>query len=449
MSTDCTLQIINMTGHPVSITTTLVNAKDWALPGEQNPLVFSGGQILPYGRTDASPQALVQGHNSAEFRLSFATPLGEVGTLADVRPVTAPDLAKNMGCRKGYLPTFGDAAPHFQVLEAQHPASPDASDGKLTIVLIPKIDPKTWMSKLPGDCHLRDVNLPGSHDAGTAAYIIPLSRCQDLSIGEQLDKGARYFDIRLDSTYPLEIIHGASNTGKYFEKDCLAPMAEFLKHRGTEETIVMCVNSGAEDYFHDSVISLVRRALNNTFGGDSWLEHFEIDTHQKPLKDLRQKIVFMRRYPFDKASTKYLHCRGIEMIDFKNLSGSDTFKWPDDSDSFTEAGGYLLNSAGEPYAIQDRYGLNSFPVADKIALIERYMNSWRPGVWFLNFLSGSNAAILPRGVAEGFYMINAHIFDYIIENGVMPYGTLPMDFMTQPEGLLDLMIASNQKLFVK
>jgi hypothetical protein len=77
------------------------------------------------------------------------------------------------------------------------------------------------------------------------------------------------------------------------------------------------------------------------------------------------------------------------------------------------------------------------------------MNSWRPDVWFLNFLSGSNAAMLPRGVAEGFYMINAHIFDFIIENGVAPYGTLPMDFMTQPEGLLDLMIASNQKIFVK
>ncbi|MDG2530115.1 phosphatidylinositol-specific phospholipase C domain-containing protein [Caulobacter endophyticus] len=449
MSIDCTLQIINMTDQPVEITTTLIHAGDWASPGERNPLVFSGGQIPPYGRTAASPQTLAQGHNSAEFRLSFSTPFGEVGTLADARPVTAPDLAKNMGCRKGYLPTFGDAAPHFQVLEAQHPASSDGNDGKLTIVLIPKIDPRTWMSKLSDDLYLRDLTLPGSHDAGTAAYILGLSRCQDLSIAEQLDKGARYFDIRLDSTYPLEIVHGGSNTGKYFEKDCLAPMAEFLKHRGTKETIVMCINSDAENYFQDSVISLVRRALNNTFGGDNWLDHFEIDTHQKPLKDLRQKIVFMRRYPFDTASTKYLHCRGIEMIEFKNQTGSDTFKWPDDSDSFTEAGGYLFNSAGEPYAIQDRYGLNSFLVPDKVALIEKYLAGWQKGAWFLNFLSGSNAVDFPRGVAEGFYMINAHIFDYIIENGVTPYGTLPMDFMTQPEGLLDLMIASNQKLFVK
>ncbi|AYV47174.1 hypothetical protein CFHF_01490 [Caulobacter flavus] len=446
--TECTLQIVNMTDHPVDITTTLIEVRDWASPGERNPLVFSGGQIPAYGRTVASPQALAEGHNSAEFRLSFATHRGEIGTLADARPVTAPNLVKNLGYRKGYLPTFGDAAVHFQVLEAQDPAA-DGHDGKLTIVLIPKIDPRTWMSKLPDDAYLRDVTLPGSHDAGTAAYIIPLSRCQDLSIGEQLDKGARYFDIRLDSTYPLEIVHGASNTGKYFEKDCLAPMAEFLKHRGTAETIVMCINSDAENHFHDSVISLVRRALNNTFGGDNWLDHFEIDTHQKPLKDLRQKIVFMRRYKFDKASSKYLHCRGIEMIEFKNATGSDSFEWPDDSDSFSEAGGYLFNTAGEPYAIQDRYGLNSFSVHDKIALIERYMNSWRPDVWFLNFLSGSNAAMLPRGVAEGFYMINAHIFDFIIENGVAPYGTLPMDFMTQPEGLLDLMIASNQKIFVK
>ena len=54
-----------------------------------------------------------------------------------------------------------------------------------------------WMSPLDGGLLLSQLSIPGTHDSG--ARFEPLSRtakCQTLTIGQQLDAGARFLDIR-------------------------------------------------------------------------------------------------------------------------------------------------------------------------------------------------------------------------------------------------------------
>src|SRR5262245_44511944 len=65
-----------------------------------------------------------------------------------------------------------------------------------------QISPNRWMKDMPllGDRSLRDIVIPGSHDAGT--YLMEnridnnSSQCQEVRVLEQLYAGARYLDLR-------------------------------------------------------------------------------------------------------------------------------------------------------------------------------------------------------------------------------------------------------------
>ena len=55
-----------------------------------------------------------------------------------------------------------------------------------------------WMKELDGELPLNQIVLPGSHDSATQyVQLAFFSKCQALSIAEQLEAGCRYLDIRL------------------------------------------------------------------------------------------------------------------------------------------------------------------------------------------------------------------------------------------------------------
>lgn len=69
-----------------------------------------------------------------------------------------------------------------------------------------------WMAKLPDEMLLSEIVIPGTHDSATQfVQLAFFSKCQALSIGEQLDAGFRYLDIRLgidNETDALQLMHG-------------------------------------------------------------------------------------------------------------------------------------------------------------------------------------------------------------------------------------------------
>lgn len=67
-----------------------------------------------------------------------------------------------------------------------------------------------WMKPLPDGLSISEVILPGTHDSATEnVQLAFFSKCQSLSIGEQLEAGFRYLDIRLgEDEEGLKLMHG-------------------------------------------------------------------------------------------------------------------------------------------------------------------------------------------------------------------------------------------------
>ena len=73
-----------------------------------------------------------------------------------------------------------------------------------------------WMAALPDDTPLSALVIPGTHDSATQyVQLAYFSKCQALSVGQQLEAGFRYLDIRLGDAekggdYP-RLMHGFTN----------------------------------------------------------------------------------------------------------------------------------------------------------------------------------------------------------------------------------------------
>ena len=70
-----------------------------------------------------------------------------------------------------------------------------------------------WMAALDGELTLDAIVIPGTHDSATRYVQLGFfSKCQDLSISEQLEAGYRYLDIRLGiDKGTLVLMHGFTN----------------------------------------------------------------------------------------------------------------------------------------------------------------------------------------------------------------------------------------------
>ena len=158
-----------------------------------------------------------------------------------------------------------------------------------------------WMKELDGELPLNKIVLPGSHDSATQyVQLAFFSKCQALSIKEQLEAGCRYLDIRLgvdghNDTFKL--MHGFTNcrtspfnpVDKLYLDDLLDDCYAFLKKHPTE-TVVFAVK---QEHGKDSV-AVFESMLNSYIreDADMWLLTDTIPT----LDEARGKLVLMRRY---------------------------------------------------------------------------------------------------------------------------------------------------------
>lgn len=158
-----------------------------------------------------------------------------------------------------------------------------------------------WMKELDGELPLNQIVLPGSHDSATQyVQLAFFSKCQALSIAEQMEAGCRYLDIRLgvdghNDTFKL--MHGFTNcrtspfnpVDELYLDDLLDDCYAFLKKHPTE-TVVFAVK---QEHGKDSV-AVFESMLNSYIreDADMWLLTDSIPT----LDEARGKLVLMRRY---------------------------------------------------------------------------------------------------------------------------------------------------------
>lgn len=186
-----------------------------------------------------------------------------------------------------------------------------AASAFVGIPMLETVDAKTaegsdhWMADLDDGLRLNEIVLPGTHDSATQyVQLAFFSRCQALSIGEQLEAGYRYLDIRLGfdnardmKFYELKLMHGFTSCkagplpwGESLYLDAVLEQCyAFLKAHPTE-TVVFAVK---QEHGNESVSEFETR-LDEVIGQNRelWLLTDKLPT----LGEARGKLVLLRRY---------------------------------------------------------------------------------------------------------------------------------------------------------
>lgn len=155
-----------------------------------------------------------------------------------------------------------------------------------------------WMADLDDGLRLNEIVLPGTHDSATQyVQLAFFSKCQGLSVGEQLEAGFRYLDIRLGLAEDgIRLMHGFTNckTGPlpwddalYLDK-VLEQCYAFLKAHPTE-TVVFAVK---QEHGDESVAEFETRLIEVLSQNEElWLLTDKLPT----LGEARGKLVLLRR----------------------------------------------------------------------------------------------------------------------------------------------------------
>ena len=156
-----------------------------------------------------------------------------------------------------------------------------------------------WMARIDDSVSLAQITIPGTHDSATTnVQLAFFSKCQAMDVGEQLEAGYRYLDIRLGADGDrLKLMHGFTNcttsgfpwADALYLDDVLEQCYAFLSAHPTE-AIVFAVK---QEHGNESVARFEQ--LLNVYlqkQPDKWLLTDRIPT----IKEARGKLVLMRRY---------------------------------------------------------------------------------------------------------------------------------------------------------
>lgn len=124
----------------------------------------------------------------------------------------------------------------------------------------PSAELSYWQSYIKDDTLLRNVVMPGSHDAGTAG--MPwYSETQDRDIADQLACGARYFDLRVkEKGGECRIYHGPAYS--LYLKDILRDVRDFLNTNKTE-TVILDVHKFGNESARVKTVQMIDEYLAN------------------------------------------------------------------------------------------------------------------------------------------------------------------------------------------
>ena len=255
-----------------------------------------------------------------------------------------------------------------------------------------------WMTPLDGNQPLSQFSIPGTHDSG--ALVEPISgtaKCQNLSIGDQLNAGVRFLDIRCRHINDAFAIHHGQVYQNMNFTDVLNATIGFL-NSNPGETVIMSVK---EEY----TPSGNTRSFEATFdtyvaaNPSKWVLGSAIPT----LTQARGKIVLFRR--FGASSTP------------KGINASN---WPDNT----------TFSTGGTLRVQDCYNVSNNDT--KWAQILQVLNEARyggPNTLYVNFASGTSSGIfgIPN-IPNVSNNINPRVSTFFGSNVSGRFGALLMDF---------------------
>lgn len=281
-----------------------------------------------------------------------------------------------------------------------------------------------WMSKIPSDILISEINIPGSHDSCTQYVDFPyLSRCQNMSVYEQLHIGIRFIDIRVEQIGDtLRLVHGISKCYEDARKkkildlnDVLNDCFLFLRNHPTE-TIIMSLkrdNGGTSEDAFDTFFS------SYLYSDDPWYLENRVPT----LGEARGKIVLFNRCAVNCENPRQTY---TDYNTGLNLSG-----FPDQSKSTAE--GFIAGQIprrdgqrGYKYFQQDMYKLKASKKWEQgiLPTLENPLTEYGIAI---NFFSATKITCNPKRMAK-------KIYKRLEKTKLQPmrkYGWIVLDFPTE------------------
>lgn len=154
-----------------------------------------------------------------------------------------------------------------------------------------------WMKTISNDKLLINLNIPGTHDSATYTAInIPYVTTQSESITAQLNKGIRFFDLRLnkrtktmeDSFTGYALMHGIVPLGLDLYTGALEPIIEFL-NKNSDEMVFVSLKS------EESLIEINDKDVLQILGLGIWIKNQDSTVNTLTLGECRGSIVFLNR----------------------------------------------------------------------------------------------------------------------------------------------------------
>ena len=160
-----------------------------------------------------------------------------------------------------------------------------------------------WMSTVPDDIPLNEINLAGTHASATQFTQIPfLFRCQAMSVEAQLNAGFRFLDIGVaiesaDGGQRLKLMNGFADcltgampdSAKMYLDGVLTQCFSFLRQHPTE-TVIIAVS---QQHGKESV-SALQQLLYSYVRHDE--QYWFLSDRIPTLGECRGKLVLMRRF---------------------------------------------------------------------------------------------------------------------------------------------------------
>ncbi|KAL9130986.1 MAG: hypothetical protein Q9217_000975 [Psora testacea] len=249
-------------------------------------------------------------------------------------------------CHSQYLmATDGNPDPACKHITVYHP-------GHHHLTIAYRDSYKSWMRSLRDDVPLSALSIPGTHNSPAYHKALPSVRCQVVPIREQLRKGVRFLDIRVQPEHhkiPLRdqmiLVHGVfpiSLTGPRHFRSVIDEVLKFLEENPSE-TVIMSVKREGTGPSTDQHLS---RILRDHYAGDvnKWFTAPRIPY----LGEARGKIVLIRRFHLDQSL----------------LSEWGGAGWCINADTWADNSPYSLCPSGD-VCIQDFYEVHETETIEK------------------------------------------------------------------------------------
>ncbi len=298
------------------------------------------------------------------------------------------------------------------------------------------MDSTNWLSLLQDSIPLSLINIPGTHDSSTQFVTLsPFSRCQNKSIGQQLEIGIRFLDIRLElKGADFNAVHGIADCRTLKSRN--SPLLHF------DDTFERCLNFLQKHPTEAIILSLKMERGNNsdeffsTFTKRFIVPYFSnwfLENRIPSLNECRGKLVLMRRCVLGKPNKAFTDQNsGMNFTNMVQKDASEnslqllcSFKLPDE------------DRANDSAVIQDQFMLHPKAKWERAAKI--CLESAEPNdeTVYIHYLSTAGMPFLPSFNSK---YVNSKFNKFELKSK-KAYGWIILDFPT--EALTAKIIESN------